>query len=652
VSPTTLLRSLVSQHNDRIGRTSQSCTLGSAPSARATAPELGSIVPIGPVGTQRGALPTVLAALILVTYVGLASTFSLVVPPWEAPDEPAHFQYIQQLVLTRTFPVDHRGDLGESHQPPLYYLLAAIATLPANLADPTGGFLSSPQFMWAGNGGTQINAARHPSSETFPFQGQALGLHLARAFSVLLGLGTLSLILAIGWEVFPKRRSIGLSATALAAFNPQFLFVSASVNNDNLATLIATAIWWRSIRALKDPTALREWLLLGALLGLGILTKLSDAACLVVVLILLVGLALRRRSFGLLVRGATALAITGLPVAGWWIARNVRLYGNLGGWSMDPQNLQMTALQPTDLLELGQVQFRSFWGVFGWMNVPAPPWFFWGIGLLIVVSCAGWLAWLARGKLVGVTSQQWAVLAMLVLAAGAVELGIVATVASGCNGACYQGRFLFPALAPSTLLLAIGLGLALPQRVGRVIQPAIALLLAIGSIYLLVAVLRPAYVIVPLPKWALRDVANRADVTFGPSFRLRGYQVEPDGSTNQLAVTLYWQAIQTPDFDYSAYVHLVDASGKLIAQADQSPGAGRNYPPTDWLPGDIIADEHQIALPKVGASGSYTLVIGVYNWQNGQVLARQPPTNPANNAFVLGSRLRYAQGQWLAAASN
>jgi hypothetical protein len=177
-------------------------------------------------------------------------------------------------------------------------------------------------------------------------------------------------------------------------------------------------------------------------------------------------------------------------------------------------------------------------------------------------------------------------------------------------------------------------------------------LLAIVSIYLLFAVIRPAYAIVPLPKWSLRDVPNQTAVTFGPSFRLRGYQVERDLATNQLAVTLYWEATQTPDFDYSAYVHLVDVDGKLVAQADQSPGAGQHYPPTAWLPGDIIADEHQIALPKAGTSGSYTLAIGVYNWQNGQVLARQPPTNPANNAFVLGSQLHYAQGQWLVAANH
>jgi len=43
-------------------------------------------------------------------------------------------------------------------------------------------------------------------------------------------------------------------------------------------------------------------------------------------------------------------------------------------------------------------------------------------------------------------------------------------------------------------------------------------------------------------------------------------QVNMDENGSQVMLTLYWQARQKPDFDYSAFVHLVDASDQLVAQ--------------------------------------------------------------------------------------
>jgi hypothetical protein len=85
-------------------------------------------------------------------------------------------------------------------------------------------------------------------------------------------------------------------------------------------------------------------------------------------------------------------------------------------------------------------------------------------------------------------------------------------------------------------------------------------------------------------------------------------------------MTLYWQALAKPDFDYSAFVHLIDGQGRIVAQEDQGPGAAAGYPPTSWLIGDIVADQHVLDLPSQLPPGSYRLRVGVYNWATGQQL--------------------------------
>ena len=74
------------------------------------------------------------------------------------------------------------------------------------------------------------------------------------------------------------------------AFNPQYLFVSASINNDGLATFFgAVAIWW-SIRVIKSGITLKRALAGGLVLGAALLTKVS-AGLMGIVMLAAIGLA-------------------------------------------------------------------------------------------------------------------------------------------------------------------------------------------------------------------------------------------------------------------------------------------------------------------------------------------------------------------------
>jgi hypothetical protein len=57
---------------------------------------------------------------------------------------------------------------------------------------------------------------------------------------------------------------------------------------------------------------------------------------------------------------------------------------------------------------------------------------------------------------------------------------------------------------------------------------------------------------------------------------------------------------------------LLDASGVLAAQRDQPPGDGA-YPTTGWLAGEVLADAYRFDLPPDLPSGTYTVIVKLYD---------------------------------------
>jgi len=561
--------------------------------------------------------------------VVLALGYSFVVPPFESPDEAGHFSYVVHLRSTRSLPVQRAGELGEAHQPPLYYVIAALASMPASLADQTVLFRSNPEFIWAGQGGHEVNAMLHGSAETFPFRGASLALHLARASSVLMGMVTVAFTVLIAWRVFPKRPTLGLLAGALVAFNPQFLFISGSVNNDNLLTMVATISWWQLLRAMARPEQRRQWAYMGLLIGVGLLAKVNGGLVIGLVAgIMLLIRALASRSVKSLVSGALVLAAVAALSSGWWLVRNQLLYGDLLGWSVYREvfavNLRDSPLRWGDLRDFFSVQFRSFWGVFGWVNVPGPDWFYRAFAILCLLSLLGLSIralrrW--RSGSPGGSEERTLPMTLLIVACLAQEAYMFAVITQ-CNPSCYQGRYVFPVIAPLMIILSWGLSGLLSQRrrAASIFVMVIVMLLASVAVFVPVRVIAPAYQTVPMSGWRLWLVPYKTSIDFGNVFGLRGYDWRMDNDGSAVVLTLYWQALERPDFDYSVFAHLIDESEQMVAQKDQAPGAERDYPPVAWWPGDIIADEHRIEVPPQLAPGSYRFRIGVYNWATGEQL--------------------------------
>jgi 4-amino-4-deoxy-L-arabinose transferase-like glycosyltransferase len=116
----------------------------------------------------------------------------------------------------------------------------------------------------------------------------------------------------------------------------------------------------------------------------------------------------------------------------------------------------------------------------------------------------------------------------------------------------------------------------------------------------------------PLPA-ANAQPAQLFSAKFGDTIQLSGYTLTP--AADGLHLDLFWQATATPDFDYTVFVHVVNANGEIVAQSDSQPLNGQ-YPTSIWSPGEIVVDERFIRL----VPGTHQIFVGLYRWDTGERL--------------------------------
>ncbi|CAG0934588.1 hypothetical protein TFLX_03562 [Thermoflexales bacterium] len=100
---------------------------------------------------------------------------------------------------------------------------------------------------------------------------------------------------------------------------------------------------------------------------------------------------------------------------------------------------------------------------------------------------------------------------------------------------------------------------------------------------------------------------------FGDFAELLGYDLNPDSlsAARPLDLTLYWRATNTEPLTtpYTVFTQILAPDGHLVAQADAPP-----QPPTvQWVPGQIVSDEHWIKIVDPAYRGPATLIVGWYN---------------------------------------
>jgi hypothetical protein len=116
-------------------------------------------------------------------------------------------------------------------------------------------------------------------------------------------------------------------------------------------------------------------------------------------------------------------------------------------------------------------------------------------------------------------------------------------------------------------------------------------------------------------------VAQPLGRRFGPAIELVGLEAPlpsraAPGST--LLIHPRWRASAAPERDYTVFVHLVDAAGKVVANGDSPPLRGR-FPTSVWEAGDVVPDAYQVTIPA-DARGPMRVLIGLYRPDTGERL--------------------------------
>jgi uncharacterized membrane protein len=114
---------------------------------------------------------------------------------------------------------------------------------------------------------------------------------------------------------------------------------------------------------------------------------------------------------------------------------------------------------------------------------------------------------------------------------------------------------------------------------------------------------------------------------------LSATQIQP---SETLRATLHWRDLGPVDDDYTVFVHVLDASEKVVAQQDQQPLAGAR-PTSSWFAGDVVLDGYTIQLPKSLAPGDYPIEVGMYNASTGERLPVSRDGKPYGDRIIVAT---------------
>lgn len=392
--------------------------------------------PISLEGAWKYAFPVLLVLYLVMAIVHARTTPMGFTGLQNAPDEQAHYTYILDIAKGH-LPTQQSSSANptayEWHQPPLYYLLSA----------------------------------------PFALSGGVLGVRLFSVFCGAVGLGLIYFTIR---RLFPKDGVLPVVGVGLVALMPSHIALTSTINNDVLLEVCFSATVCLLVLMLRRGVQSRDALFLGFCVGAGCLTKATGILLVPVVLFALLLMAKNRESRPSLSRLMGISAAIVVLLSGWWFVRNGVLYGEVLPLKAFSRAFAGTALAKDFVAEIGwdgylihvgQRSFQSFWAVFGTPKSAERgiqlflPNVWYGIMVLWAVGvCIGMIRLhFQRSKLFSKAQLQslWVVF---------LTLGLVFVSFFGFILQYYQaqGRYLYPAMLPISIIGAMGWLALFPNR--------------------------------------------------------------------------------------------------------------------------------------------------------------------------------------------
>lgn len=553
--------------------------------------------------------PRALICAIVLLFVILCAVYNIAFPAFEGVDEYSHFLTAGWFADNGSMPDLNHSPSHEAYQPPLYHALAGAAMNTLDRSDFDQVFEENPEL------GDGVYTAARPTAATrqkVAPGGSVLALRIGREVSALFGALVVALTASTAWLLF-RRADVTLLATALVAFNPKFIHMSAVLSNDIAVAAGGALVVWLAVRVVASRSAPRPGVLLalGAACGLSMLAKLNGLSMLMPAGIALImrsgtsrpiGAGTARRLFQMCVWTAAGFA----AAAGWYLVFNTITYGNPLAWEQLQRlatfGIRESPLTLTELLAGLPIVIPTVWGSFGFgAAFPAV------VDQLLEVVGGVVIVGLVLALMRGQAPRNAVLLGFAFLGAGLAFIFWMRSYAF-----TESARLLAPAASSSAILGAMGALAWFPRRLRL---PSTMALSAIGLILALTTpwtVLIPAYEI-PQPLGAARVVAlpAGAKLRFDNGIEL----VQAKVAQNRLApgeplrITLLWRATRPVDDGYVRLIEAIDARGVRIGREDRPPLRGKlntRY----WDPGAVY--EETLDVPMTAERGNEPALATVF----------------------------------------
>jgi hypothetical protein len=347
-----------------------------------------------------------------------AACWTLITPPFQAPDEPSHFAYAQLLAETGRLPDSSSGAVSKEevtvmeglHQRAIEWHPEVGVFTSAAAQQELREDLEAPLDR-VGPGGAGVAASEPPAYYALASIPYDLGsggtlldsLELMRLLSALMaGLTALFVFLFVR-ECLPGSPWAWTVGGLGAAITPLLGFTSGAVTPEAMLYAVAAAIFYCLARTFRRGLTPRRAVMLGFLVAVGFLTKLNFIGLAPGVILALVILGFRgertgpegerpRRAFGSV---AIAIAIGFIPVCVYVASNLLEHHAALGLLSGGAQKTSAAGSLVTDLSYLwefylphlpgmvnhfpGLSSFRQLWfdrsvGFYGWLDTSFPVW--------------------------------------------------------------------------------------------------------------------------------------------------------------------------------------------------------------------------------------------------------------------------------------
>lgn len=408
-----------------------------------------------PIGKSTSSQGYILFFLLMMTLVR-GVIYASIVPPWQAPDETAQFERAKAALST----IDWRST---SNNPPVWYddLIKSMFNFnywdfvdtPRQTYDPMSSpsrYIALYQEIYNGNYGSRLAyliigwpsfLARH---ETITLQ-----LYLVRLNTVFMNVGIVFLSYHITRLIFPNNPFLNWGVPILILFNPQHSHLLSTVNNGNLAELLATTALYFLVRGIITGFT---WFNLLAILGFSLSAMWTKAtAYFLPFAIGSVGLFYlwRYRSHWRWLLPMFA-ATTGIIF--YFAPARLRQLMSWAWYGLIAGNFSLDPIVPIDL-------FRSFWAMPGWTSLILHPfWYQLWIICCILAIFGLFILLVTKWSLLLSSQIRPRIQALIILLVAAV---VAVVVLFGWNAITQtivyrQARSIYPVIVPISIFLLLG----------------------------------------------------------------------------------------------------------------------------------------------------------------------------------------------------